>query len=46
MTETETRLSPEVEELEQKILAATDPVEKRILLRQLAEMTMKETRVR
>jgi hypothetical protein len=40
----ETKLSPEVEELERRILAATDPIERRKLLRELAELTMKQTR--
>lgn len=34
----------EVEQLEQRILTETDPVEKRRLLRELQELTAKETR--
>lgn len=37
-------MTSEVEQLEQRILATTDPVERRRLLRELAELTKKETR--
>jgi hypothetical protein len=37
---------PEVLELEQRLLQTKDPVEKRRLLAELAELTAKETRVR
>ena len=38
-------MTSEIEQLEQRILATTDPVERRRLLRELAELTKKETRV-
>ena len=37
-------MTSEVEQLEQRILTTQDPVEKQRLIRELAELTKKETR--
>lgn len=37
-------MTKEIEDLEKRILAATDPAERRRLLRELRELTAKETR--
>lgn len=40
----ETKPLTEVEQLEQRLLATTDPIEKQRLIRELVELTKKETR--
>lgn len=37
-------MRPEIEELERRLLQTKDPVEKRRLLKELQELTAKETR--
>jgi hypothetical protein len=39
-------MTKEIEDLEKRLLASKDPLERRKLLRELQELTAKETRVR